>query len=57
MLKITIYFSRNRCQTEHGACGIAILAVEALMSFVVARRPRRGTGFDYWLTAIRAESV
>ncbi|MFY9820324.1 MAG: hypothetical protein WAM82_03020 [Thermoanaerobaculia bacterium] len=37
--------------TEHGACGIAILAVGALMSLVVARRSRRGTGFDYWLTA------
>jgi len=35
--------------TEHGACGVAILTVRALLNLVVVRRSRKGTGFDYWL--------
>ena len=35
--------------TEHGACGVAILAVRQLTGLTVLRQSRRGTGFDYWL--------
>jgi hypothetical protein len=36
--------------TEHGACGVAVLMVRALLNLVVVRRSRKGTGFDYWLS-------
>jgi hypothetical protein len=35
--------------TEHGACAVAALLVEALTGLVILNRARRGTGFDYWL--------
>jgi hypothetical protein len=35
--------------TEHGACGVAILAVRQMTGLTVLRQSRRGTGFDYWL--------
>lgn len=34
---------------EHGAYGIAFLLAEALTTFKVIERSRKGTGFDYWL--------
>ncbi|HEY0555492.1 MAG TPA: hypothetical protein VGG20_14620 [Thermoanaerobaculia bacterium] len=37
--------------TELGACGIAILAVRSFTDLVVLHRSRKGTGFDYWLSA------
>jgi hypothetical protein len=35
--------------TEHGACAIAALLVEALTDLTMIERARKGTGFDYWL--------
>jgi len=35
--------------TEVGACGIAILLVDALTGYHIVKRSWRNTGFDYWL--------
>ena len=35
--------------TENGACGIAILLVEALTDYHIVHRSYRSTGIDYWL--------
>lgn len=35
--------------TEQAAYGVATLLVDALTSFEVVERARKGTGFDYWL--------
>ncbi|HSN87169.1 MAG TPA: hypothetical protein VL025_10455, partial [Thermoanaerobaculia bacterium] len=37
--------------TENGACGIAILAIQALTSREVLKQAMVGTGFDYWLVS------
>jgi hypothetical protein len=34
---------------EHGAYGIALLAIKDNVGFVAVERSRKGTGFDYWL--------
>jgi hypothetical protein len=35
--------------TEHGACAVAAMLVEALTDLTIVERSRKGTGFDYWL--------
>jgi hypothetical protein len=35
--------------TENGACGIAILLVDALTDYHIVHRSYRSTGIDYWL--------
>ncbi|HVR96404.1 MAG TPA: hypothetical protein VMW27_07310 [Thermoanaerobaculia bacterium] len=35
--------------TENGACGVSILAVQALTHLTVLHQAWRGMGFDYWL--------
>jgi len=41
--------------TEHGACGIAIMVVSQISGKTVVERAVRGTGFDYWLGVKEAE--
>ena len=40
---------RHAEATEKGACGIAILLVQALTGLVAVEQARIGTGFDYYL--------
>ena len=41
--------------TEYGACGIAALIVEACAELtILARAPKDGGGFDYYLTSLSA---
>jgi hypothetical protein len=35
--------------TEDGACGVAILLVDALTEYHIVQRSWKSTGFDYWL--------
>lgn len=52
---LTVDEQQRRCYndlqeaTEWGACGVAILVVQALTGKVVVERSRKGPGFDYWL--------
>ena len=38
--------------TEEGACGVAILLLREAIGFLVVRRSRRGTGYDYGLGTV-----
>jgi len=42
--------------TEDGACGLAILLIDALTEYHVVLRSRKGSGFDYFL-GLKAEDL